>query len=33
VTTQYGVLVLAGPKAREVLRQLTDADLSNEAFP
>jgi dimethylglycine dehydrogenase len=33
VTTQYGVLVLAGPKARAVLQQLTDADLSNEAFP
>jgi dimethylglycine dehydrogenase len=33
VTTQYGVLVLAGPKARAVLQQLTDTDLSNEAFP
>jgi len=33
VTTQYGVLVLAGPKARAVLQQLTDADLSNDAFP
>jgi dimethylglycine dehydrogenase len=25
--------VLAGPKAREVLAKVTDADLSNEAFP
>lgn len=33
VTTQYGVLVLTGPKARDVLQQLTDADLGNEAFP
>ena len=33
ITTAYGVLVLAGPKSREVLQSLTDADLSNEAFP
>jgi dimethylglycine dehydrogenase len=33
VTTQYGVLVLAGPKSRDVLAKLTDADLSNPAFP
>jgi dimethylglycine dehydrogenase len=33
VTTQYGVLVLAGPRARDTLRKLTDADLSNERFP
>jgi len=33
VTTQYGVLVLAGPDARRVLEKLTDADLSNRAFP
>jgi dimethylglycine dehydrogenase len=33
VTTQRGVLVLAGPKARDVLRQVTDADLSGNAFP
>jgi len=32
-TTQHGVLVLAGPKSREILQQLTDADLSNAAFP
>ncbi len=28
-----GALVVAGPKAREVLAALTEADLSNEAFP
>jgi dimethylglycine dehydrogenase len=28
-----GVLVLAGPNSRKVLQKLTDADLSNEAFP
>ncbi len=33
ITTQMGVLVLAGPKSRDVLAKLTDADLSNEAFP
>ncbi|GGH29058.1 dimethylglycine dehydrogenase [Alsobacter metallidurans] len=33
VTTQYGVLVLAGPRSREVLQSLTDTDLSNAAFP
>ena len=33
VTTQYGVLVLAGPQARNVLQSLSDADLSNAAFP
>ena len=33
VTTQCGVLVLAGPRSREVLQGLTDADLSNAAFP
>ncbi|MET0482989.1 MAG: FAD-dependent oxidoreductase [Aestuariivirgaceae bacterium] len=33
VTTQYGVLVLAGPRSRELLQKLTDADLSNAAFP
>ncbi len=32
VTDQRGVLVLAGPKSRDVLAELTDADLSNEAF-
>jgi dimethylglycine dehydrogenase len=33
VTTQYGVLVLAGPAARDILQPLTDTDLSNAAFP
>jgi dimethylglycine dehydrogenase len=32
VTDDRGVLVLAGPKARDVLAQLTDADLSNVSF-
>ena len=33
VTTQTGVLVLAGPRSREVLQSLTDADLSTASFP
>jgi dimethylglycine dehydrogenase len=33
ITQAYGVLVLAGPRSREVLQKLTDADLSNAAFP
>ena len=33
LTTAMGVLVLAGPRSREVLAMLTDADLSNAAFP
>lgn len=33
VTTQYGVLVVAGPKSREVLQRLTDFDLSNANLP
>lgn len=33
ITQQYGVLVLAGPRSREVLAKLTDTDLSNKAFP
>jgi len=33
ITTRLGVLVLAGPNSRKVLQTLTDADLSNEAFP
>lgn len=33
VTTQYGVLVLAGPRSRALLQKLTDTDLSNAAFP
>jgi dimethylglycine dehydrogenase len=33
VTTQHGVLVLAGPRSREVLAKVADIDVSNEAFP
>ena len=33
VTTQYGVLVLAGPRSREVLAKVADIDVSNTAFP
>ena len=33
VTTQYGVLVLAGPNSRALLQQLTDASLANTDFP
>ena len=33
VTTQYGVLALAGPLARETLQSVTDTDLSTKAFP
>ena len=32
VTDDYGVLVLAGPRARDVLAQCTSTDLSNAAF-
>ena len=32
ITDDRGVLVLAGPKSRDVLEQITDADLSNESF-
>jgi dimethylglycine dehydrogenase len=33
VTEERGVLVLSGPRSRDVLRLLTDTDLGNEAFP
>ena len=33
VTDDFGVLVLTGPRARDVLGQVTDADLANAAFP
>lgn len=33
ITEHYGTLVLAGPDARKVLAQLTNADLTNQAFP
>jgi dimethylglycine dehydrogenase len=32
VTTQWGVLVLAGPRSRDVLQKLTDTDLSTPSF-
>ncbi len=32
ITDDYGVLVLAGPKARDVLRDCTKTDLSNASF-
>jgi glycine cleavage system T protein len=33
VTEDFGTLSLMGPKARDVLAAVTDADVSNEAFP
>jgi 4-methylaminobutanoate oxidase (formaldehyde-forming) len=33
VTEQFGTLSLMGPKAREVIAAVTDADVSNAAFP
>ena len=33
VSAEWGTLVLAGPHAREVLRQVSTADVSNAAFP
>jgi dimethylglycine dehydrogenase len=33
VTTQYGVLVLAGPDSRALLQKLTDASLATADFP
>jgi dimethylglycine dehydrogenase len=33
ITTSYGVMIVAGPRSRELLQGLTDADLSNAAFP
>ena len=32
ITDDYGVLVLSGPKSRDVLAQVTDAGLTNEDF-
>jgi len=32
VTEDYGALAVAGPRARDVLTKLTDADLANESF-
>ena len=33
VTMAKGVLVVAGPKARDLMKKITDTDLSNEKFP
>ncbi|MGD9742535.1 MAG: FAD-dependent oxidoreductase [Dongiaceae bacterium] len=33
VTIDRGVLVVAGPRSRELLQKVTDADLANAAFP
>jgi dimethylglycine dehydrogenase len=33
ITTQMGVFVVAGPRSRDLLAKLTDADLSTAAFP
>ena len=33
LTTAMGVIVLAGPRSRDVLSKLTDTDLSTDAFP
>jgi dimethylglycine dehydrogenase len=33
VTARFGTLIVVGPRSRALLSQLTDADLSNEAFP
>jgi len=33
LTGAMGVLVVAGPKSRQLLQRVTNADLSNEAFP
>ncbi len=33
LTNQIGVLVLAGPKARELMQRVSKVDFSNEAFP
>ena len=33
VTTRHGVLVIAGPRARDILQKTTESDLSNGAFP
>ena len=33
VTADFGTLIIAGPRARDVLTQVTQADLSNAGFP
>ena len=32
-SAEYGALALQGPRSRDILRQLTDVDLSNAEFP
>ncbi|MEE9598753.1 MAG: FAD-dependent oxidoreductase [Acidiferrobacterales bacterium] len=33
ITGDYGCLVLAGPRSRDVLKKLTETDLGNDTFP
>lgn len=33
ITDEWGVLVLAGPRTRDLLTKITDTDLTNEHFP
>ena len=33
MTSAYTMLAVMGPRSRDLLANLTDADLSNEAFP
>ncbi len=33
ITTQHGVLVVAGPKSRDLMQRVSNADFSNAAFP
>jgi dimethylglycine dehydrogenase len=33
LTARYGSLIVVGPRSRELLTRITDADLSNDAFP
>ncbi len=33
LTTQYGVFIVAGPHARDILQPITDGSLANEHFP
>jgi dimethylglycine dehydrogenase len=33
ITNQYGVLVIAGPKSRDLMEKVSSTDFSNKAFP
>ncbi|WP_343565541.1 GcvT family protein [Kiloniella sp. b19] len=33
ITTQMGVFVIAGPKSKQLMEKISDADFSNKAFP